>query len=267
MSTLPAAYLATMSHALKGEVQYRFGLLMWILGLAVEPIVYLVVWQTVAEARGGMVAGFDSGDFAAYYLVWIVVRVMNIALTPWAFEARVQRGQLSPMLLRPVHPFHVDLATFIPMKLVTLGILAPIIAILWLVFQPTLDFEWVNLLLFAIAIWTGFLMRFVLVWALGLISFWVVRVGGIFDLYFAAELLLSGRLVPLGLLPPWARDLSDLLPFKYSFGFPIEVMLGRASRIELVAGFAMQALWTLVGLVALVILWKRGVKRYSAVGA
>ena len=162
--------------------------------------------------------------------------------------------------------FHMDLAGFIPMKIVTLAILAPIIAVLWLLFEPTLDFEWVNLLLFGIAIWTGFLMRFVLVWALGLISFWVVRVSGIFDLYFAVELLLSGRLVPLRLLPPWARDLADLLPFKYSFGFPIELMLGRASRIEIVAGFFMQALWTVIGAGVLVVLWKRGVRRYAAVG-
>lgn len=266
MSALAAAYRATFSHSLRGEFQYRFGLLMWILGLAVEPVVYLVVWRTVAEARGGSVGGYDGGEFAAYYLVWIVVRVMNIALTPWAFEERVQQGQLSGMLLRPVHPFHLDLAGFIPMKLVTLAILAPIILVLWLAFEPTLDFEWGNFIRFSIAIWTGFLMRFILVWALGLVSFWVVRVSGIFDLYFAVELLFSGRLVPLALMPLWARDLSDLLPFKYSFGFPIELMLGRASTIEIVAGFLMQGFWALVGTLALVVLWKRGVRRYAAVG-
>ena len=39
-----------------------------------------------------------------------LVRNMNIALTPWAWEERIRQGELSALLLRPVHPFHVDLA-------------------------------------------------------------------------------------------------------------------------------------------------------------
>lgn len=64
-------------------------------------------------------------------------------------------------------------------------------------------------------------------WVLGLITFWTVRVAAIFDLYFAVELLLSGRVVPLDLLPDWARTVANWLPYQWAFGFPIEVMIGR----------------------------------------
>ena len=57
-------------------------------------------------------------------------------------------------------------------------------------------------------------------WALGMLTFWTTRVSAIFELYFAAELLLSGRLVPLSLLPTWAQRLANFLPFQYTFGFP-----------------------------------------------
>ena len=237
MSLLAGIYREQIVLGFKQAMQYRVGLTVWIIGLAVEPIVYLVVWRTVAEARGGAAGGFSAGDFEAYYIVWIVVRVMNIALTPWAFEDRVQRGGFSPMLLRPVHPFHLDLGNFISMKLVALGILAPIVLTLTLLFEPNLSPTAGDLLRFGAAIWSGFVMRFVLVWALGLITFWVVRVSAIFDLYFAAELLLSGRLVPMALLPPGVRDVAYLLPFHWSFGFPIELALGRLSGADIVGGF------------------------------
>jgi ABC-2 type transport system permease protein len=73
--------------------------------------------------------------------------------------------------------------------------------------------------------------------------------------------------VPLDLLPDWMMAVANLLPFRWSFGFPIEVLLGRLSRGDIVIGFAAQYLWFVIGLGALHVLWRSGVKRYSAVGA
>ncbi|HUG47525.1 MAG TPA: ABC-2 family transporter protein, partial [Candidatus Limnocylindria bacterium] len=103
-------------------------------------------------------------------------------------------------------------------------------------------------------------------WTLGMVSFWTTRVGPVFELIFMAELLLSGRLVPLALLPAWAQDLAGLLPFKWTFGFPIETLVGNLTEAELLTGLAMQLLWIVVGAVALRLVWKVAIKRYSAVG-
>jgi ABC-2 type transport system permease protein len=40
--------------------------------------------------------------------------------------------------------------------------------------------------------------------------------GALFELYFALELLLSGRLVPLALLPDWAAGSPTSLPFRWT---------------------------------------------------
>lgn len=267
MSRLPAIYRRQMAVALQEHLQYRAGLAFWILGMAVEPVVQLVVWGAVAAARGGEVAGYTAGAFAAYYILWVVVRTMNIALTPWAFEERVRRGGLSPLLLRPVHPFHADLAQFTAMKLVSLVILLPIVLTLSLLFRP--DFQALTPLRlagFLLAIWSGFVLRFIWVWALGLVTFWVLRVSAIFELYFALELILSGRLVPIDLLPAGVRGLALSLPWYYAYGFPIELALGRADAAAIGRGFALQLAWGLVGTGLLALLWRCGVRRYAAVG-
>ena len=59
--------------------------------------------------------------------------------------------------------------------------------------------------------------------------FWTTRGSAIFDLVHGAELLLSGRLVPLKLMPDWAQTLADWLPFKWTFDFPIELLVGHLS--------------------------------------
>ena len=65
------------------------------LGMVAEPVIYLVVWSTIAESAGGAVNGLTPGDFAAYYIVWTLVRNMNIVFTPYGWEWRIREGELS----------------------------------------------------------------------------------------------------------------------------------------------------------------------------
>ena len=71
---------------------------------------------------------------------------------------------------------------------------------------------------------------------LGMVTFWTTRVSAIFELFIAAELLLSGRLVPMPLMPDWAQDIAAFLPFQWSFYFPIESLVGDLSTAELLGG-------------------------------
>ena len=99
-----------------------------------------------------------------------------------------------------------------------------------------------------------------------MITFWTTRVGPIFELYLTVELLLSGRLVPLSLMPDWAQQLANFLPFKWTFGFPIEALLGDLTNEQLIGGLFMQVFWIAVGAFFLRFMWHFAIKRYSAVG-
>ena len=122
------------------QFQYRVANYFYMIGMIAEPVIYLVVWSTVASQQGGEVGGFTAGEFAAYYIVWTLVRNMNIALTPWAWEERIRGGRaVAAMLLRPIHPIHVDLAFMAGWKVVVIILWLPIAAFLSLIFHPTFD--------------------------------------------------------------------------------------------------------------------------------
>jgi ABC-2 type transport system permease protein len=260
-------YLVNGKTAIIGQFQYRMANLLWMVGMFAEPVIYLVVWSTIAEAQGGEVGGYTAGAFAAYYITWTMVRHFNIGLTPYDFEHRIKDGRLSGELLRPIHPFHFDLGYFLGWKIPTTIYWIPIGIALTLVFKPELNPAPWEVAAFCVALVTGFIMRFTLLWALGLITFWTTRVSAIFDVYFTAELLLSGRLVPLSLMPAWAQTAANWLPFQWAFAFPIELLLGRLTPREVLIGFGAQALWFAVGVLAVNWLWRNGVRKYSAVGA
>ena len=75
---------------------------MYLLGMVAEPVIYLVVWTTIAEDSGGTVGGLTTGELAAYYIVWTFVRNMNLVFTPYGWEWRIREGELSGWLLRPL---------------------------------------------------------------------------------------------------------------------------------------------------------------------
>ena len=239
------------------QFQYRVANYFYMIGMVAEPVIYLVVWSTVAEQQGGEVGGFTPADFAAYYIVWTLVRNMNIVLTPFEWEHRIKRGDLSVDLLRPIHPIHRDLAYFGGWKLVVIVMWLPIAVVLTWTFRPALDPGAADI---------GLFVRFFALWALGLITLWTTRISAVFELYFTAELLLSGRLVPLSLMPGWAQTLADFLPFQWAFQFPIDVLLGRLSTGEVWFGIAMQLMWSGIGIGATAVMWKRGIRRFAAVG-
>lgn len=252
--------------AIQEQFQYRAANYFYMLGMVAEPVIYLVVWTTIAEQQGGSVQGLTAGYFAAYYIVWTLVRNMNIVFGAPYWEHRIREGELNKDLLRPVLPLHYDIAYFAGWKFVVILFWIPLAVGLSLVFDPTLDPRPLEILVFAVAIWGAYLIRTMLQESLGMLCFWTTRGAAIFDLYMTTELLLSGRLVPLPLMPDWVQNIARFLPFQYAFFFPIESLVGDLSNGELLRGLLAQLLWILIGLAIFRLAWKHAIKRYSAVG-
>jgi ABC-2 type transport system permease protein len=259
-------YLANMKIAVQAEFQYSVAAYFYMIGMIAEPVIYLVVWSTIAEAQGGSVGGYTAGGFAAYYIVWTLVRNMNIVFTPYGWEGRIQRGQLSGELLRPIHPLHSDISFFAGWKVTTIILWLPLAAFLTFIFKPTLDITVIEAVVFFFAIWGAYLIRTMLLSLMGMITFWTTRVSAIFELLFAAELILSGRLVPMSLMPEWVQRLAGYFPFQWTFYYPIEALVGNLTTQELFGGLGMQLFWVAMGIVLVNVMWKFGVKRFSAVG-
>jgi ABC-2 type transport system permease protein len=259
-------YLTTMRTQVQTQFQYRVATYMYLVGMVAEPVIYLVVWTTIADSHGGSVQGITAGEFAAYYIVWTLVRNMNIVFTPYGWEWRIREGHFSGLLLRPLHPIHYDLADFAGGKVIWVLLYLPIAGALALIFKPTFNVTPLEIVVFFFAIWGAYLIRSMFLWLLGMVSFWTTRGSAIFETYVMAELLMSGRLVPLPLMPDWAQTLAAWLPFKWSFYFPIQVLVGDLSAASLIGGLGMQLLWITIGGLAVWACWRASAKRYTAVG-
>ena len=127
-----------MRIAIATQFQYRVANYFYMIGMVAEPVIYLVVWSTIARQQGGEVGGITPGQFAAYYIVWTLVRNMNIIFTPYGWEERIRDRRAVGDAPRPMHPIHGDLGFFAGWKFVVIVLWLPIALVLSLLFQPTL---------------------------------------------------------------------------------------------------------------------------------
>lgn len=265
LRALVELYRGEMSAMLAWNLQYRGSVFLWVLGAVMQPLVLIVVWQTVADGRD---TGMTAGQYAAYFMVSMIVSHMTFIWHMWEFEWRIRTGYFSPLLLRPVHPIHADVCQSLAYKLVGLMGIIPAAVLMAIVFQA--DFgsaSWRSVVAFIPALLLAMALRFIVEWCLALAAFWMTKVASLNQLFDAFFLFLGGQFAPISVMPDWIQTLSFALPFRWSIYFPIQVALGETSGRDLWIGLGMQVAWIALAVAVLQLMWKRAVANYSAVGA
>jgi ABC-2 type transport system permease protein len=248
--------------------QYRANLLMYLLYWLVSPIIYLAVWTSIANSKGS-VDGLTASDFTTYYMTLLIVDQVTSNTVIHTFPEKIQDGTLSGELVRPIHPVLVDsLVDNIAFKTLSiLGFVCVWIALLFL-FKP--DFGDVTLAGVALAIpamTLGFFIGFLLSATIASLAFWTTRVESVHEFYLALLLLFSGEFVPLTLMPELVQDIARCLPFQLFIYHPIQMILGKLSTAQIVQGYVMGVVWLVVAIVLFRWVWRKGIERFSAVGA
>jgi ABC-2 type transport system permease protein len=267
MSALLDAYRAQFKVTFGMQLEYRASLVIWLIGMILEPTVYLVVWSTVARGQGGAVGGFGPQEFAAYFVTMMLVNHWTFTWVMHDFEYSVRMGQLSPQLLRPLHPIHLHVADNVTYKLLTSLVMVPVAVLIAWAFDARFEPQGWSLALAVPALALSFVARLLLGCSLAFAAFWTTRVLAINEMYFLTSWFLSGMMAPLALLPDAVRAVATALPFRWLVSFPVELILGRLSPGEAAFGLGMQVVWAAAIFGLFTVLWREGLKRYSAVGA
>ena len=267
MTAFYSIYRGYFRTSLIVQFQYRIAMLIWLLGGIIEPLIYLVVWRTVAQQQGGAVGGYAVNDFVVYYIAIMLVEHGTFTWIMWEYDYRIRMGQFSAQLLKPIHPIHGDIAANIGYKLLTMTVMGPTALLLALFFKASWQTDARTLAAFLPVLALAFLTRFLWEWSLAMVAFWTTRVDAINQAYFVIALFLSGRLAPLDLFPRYVQNAADFLPFRWMLAFPVELLLGRLTSRDLLIGVGAQLFWLIAGYVVLNGVYRAGIRRYAAFGA
>ncbi len=245
-------------------LQYRSFFFLLAFGWMIPPLVSLFVWSTAASEKP--IQGLTQGEFVAYYLLFILINQLTYSQTNWTVGDSIRNGDMNRALLRPLSPLFSTLSTELAGKVVYMTFVTPVVAALALLFHPTLHLTWQQGLAFVPALLLAWLLRFFWGYWLALLAFWATRANALLEIQDALIFLLAGQVAPVALLPGPLQLLARILPFRYMIGFPVEVLLGHLTGADLLIGFVYQCGWCLIALTLFVVIWRIGVRHYTAVG-
>jgi ABC-2 type transport system permease protein len=160
------------------------------------------------------------------------------------------------------------LCSYLGQKLPNLGM---ILIILMIVLLGLNAFAIVSLsigsyLAFLATLALAVVLNFLIFYCFSALSFWIVEVGFLFEGIRIVTILLSGGIFPLEVFGARFVQLMNLLPFKYTVSYPVNVLNGALSPFQIAQGVLVQCFWiaTCWGLAHY--LWRLGGRHYVAVG-
>jgi len=243
-------------------LEYRAEIALWALS-GVLPLIMLGVWQGSGAAAA---AGISASSLNHYFLATFVVRQFTVVWMIYEFERDALEGRLSPFLLQPLHPLWRYVAAHLAEQATRVPFVALMLTVIALVAPDLLWWpEPSRLLLAVVAMLAAFSLRFLLQTIVAMLCFWSERAAALDRLLLIPYLFLSGLVAPLDTYPPGVRRLADLTPFPSMVNFPARLLAGES--VDVAGGFAVMALWCALLLPPCLLLWRAGVRRYSAMGA
>lgn len=221
----------------------------------VTPLLGLAVWSAALP---------DHPGISKYYVVLLVVQMLTVSYENHTLANGIYDAAITHELLRPRPAVLATLGQNVALRAWHLIVGTPVIvaAALWL--HVALSPVAVILALPALALAAA--IRFLYTYTLALAAFWTQQAHSVVALGEVLVFLLGGSAAPIALFPTWARGLVGILPFGAMLGFPAQVGAGGIGGEALLGGYALQATWVLVLGPVAAVTWRRGVRRYTAVG-
>jgi ABC-2 type transport system permease protein len=230
----------------------------------------ILLWEAVYAGSGGdELAGFSRKEMIAYLLLVHISRMFSSmpGLAP-GIARDIRDGNLKKYLLQPIDMIAYLVSYRAAHKLAYIATSALPYALLFFLcrdyftgFPDALTFVG-----YVAALLLGFLVGFFLEASLGMIGFWFLEVTSFLYVINTINFFVSGHMFPLDLLPPFWASALKALPFQYLAYFPAAVFLGKVKGAELAIGLAIELAWAVAFIVLARLLYRAGLRHYSAYG-
>ncbi|MBN2352714.1 MAG: ABC-2 family transporter protein [Spirochaetales bacterium] len=242
-----------------------------LVSLFVGPVNFLVqyfIWHAVFQSRGS-INGLTLEQMISYYGAAAVINYLLYDSADWNLNMLIHTGRFVTYVIRPMSHRWFAFSQKVGHRCLGIVIEAvPVYLIITFVFGvrlvPAAPF-WAVL-----SILLGFVMYFLINYAIGIIGFWLVRAEGVRRMVQVVSMVLRGSFIPLVFFPDVVQKILFFLPFQYAMYVPVRVFTG---SYEL-AGYSL-TLPEIVGVQALAVvgmflvtevLWRLGVRRFTGVG-
>jgi len=243
-----------------------------LVSLFVGPVYFAVqyfIWGAVYR-DGGAIAGIGYEQMIRYFGITALIGYLTWGSADWNLSMLVRTGRFLTFALRPLHHRFFALSQKIGHRSLAIFMeFLPSALLLIVIFKISLvpaHLGW-----FVISVILASLIHFFIAYCIGILSFWFVESNGLRMAYWLFDSIFAGFLIPLVFFPKWLQFIQFFLPFQYTAYVPAMVFIGEYQlggyELSLPAIVGVQALAALVMLAISELMYRRAMKRFTAVGA
>jgi ABC-2 type transport system permease protein len=259
------AYGSLAGAALRSLVAYQTSFVFSLLASIFSALAMFYLWRAVL-GHGTSAAGFIWSDMKAYLLITFIANSLVSAYTDYRMAGRIRQGDVAMDLVRPVDYQWARFAETCGFAVYEAGTAIAVAALAAAVFGGVPGPAPGALGPFVVSALLVIPLRFGIVYASGLVTFWTQNYVGVQAARVALVTFLSGSLVPLLFFPDWLREVAGVLPFLGMAGTPALIYIGQLTGAAAVRAVAVQVIWVLVLWFGARLLWLRASRQLTVNG-
>ena len=255
------------------RANYVFGAIFRFLPLVTMIFLWYAVY-TGRKAAGAspLIGGMSYEDMIVYNTLMYIARgFSSVPGTMSDISKDIKDGQLNRYLIKPLNYLWYQVMYRLAHKLVFWYIAFLTFPFVFLFMQfyghyfshvPT-AWEWGA---FVISLFIAFSIGILFCSMIGMLAFWFLEISGFLFVVMMIEFFMSGHLIPLNILPQVLHPVLYRSPFGYEGYWPCVILMGKVPQDQLPVVIGIGFLWVGIFYGLSRLMWKAGLKRYSAVG-
>jgi ABC-2 type transport system permease protein len=238
---------------------HRMRILLIVVTTFVAPLVMMLV---LSNLPGKVVSGLTKQEIITYYLTTSILFVFMNSRIDFFVKEAIQQGELAVYLIRPVKFWLVAFVKDMSGRVIRLLFGIPIFILLSVFYSLSPALSMTDLMVLSLMLMLSFSLAFCLSFTVGLLAFWLDEVWGIQNVKEVSVVLLSGVVLPYSFFPEILQRILVFTPFPYLVNWPLRKGFSGSIILE----FFIAGIWLLLLISLIVIMWRRGLKKYSALG-
>ena len=257
-------YFKIFKISLISYLEYRVNFVLSLLFSLVPFSVSVLLWVAVAKHSEFI----KVKEVVSYYFVILIVKNITTTNSIIRFSDDIRLGELNKYLLKPYNYCFYNLMADLPERIVfiVMNFIPLILIYTFLHNYIKLDLSLIKIFFFIIFLILGYLINFFIDFLIGLYSFYFSNVSSLYSSIKVLRSLSSGNIFPLLMLPAKIFFTLQFLPFMYTSYVPTMLLLEKTSFDLILKNLFISITWLSILCLFSAMLWKRGMKRYSAYG-
>ncbi len=235
------------------------------------PGIICLYWLVALRDNPDLAKVFTPTKVVTYYITIIVLNSLLVThRKEWIMEYDIQNGGLSAHLLRPYSYYWQNLIiSELPYRLLQAFYGIIVIAVVVICFPQiyVLSLHTGTLPLAVLSGIMGFFICANLEMILGIMTFWFYDMRLLYNAYDVFSIILTGINMPLYLYPHFFEQIAHLTPFPSIIYIPTLILTEQATRGSVPTLLVQQVVWLVLTTTIYKIVWKMGIKQFTASGS